>query len=409
MQRSKRSNKQPKPKVNNVRRRKPGKRRVLPAAQVMSAPKQFNTIKTNGTTAVVNGCDLVYQIPDSLSTEFQNSQVITIIPCNPAYWLGTRVSALAAGYQNYTPTHFEVIYIPQCAVTQQGNVIGGTLWDQTPNSENLQQTLKTSNGGLLTQCYAKQNAIVKLGNNLQYNLYRMGGAIDQESNPFIYIALGIATTDTNNNRIVPGYFYVKYTYIFKNPIGNSIVYANSQMTKPQNKAKYMINAVCYLCQPIQTINGRLIPTGTRIDIEFNNSNVSPRYKFYYNQTEIDMALLTSVWILENQPYEITENPIVDEKVEIQYTSKSNSGEQLTIDIPVSAGVTMPGSKESESNDWVTYLNTSPYNTATIPINENTDFYRISDTSQMFGTISDISTGGVVRFLIDKALTNLISV
>lgn len=391
-------------KLQRKRRQRP---RRMPAAQVMGAPKQFQTIRTTGTTAIVNGCDLVYQIPDSLSTEFQNSQVISIIPCNPAYWSGTRVAAVAAGYQNFRPTYFEVIYVPQCAVTQQGNVIGGTLWNQAPSTENLQQTLKTSNGGMLTQCYSKQNAIVKLGNNLQYNLFRMGGAIDQESNPFIYIALGIATTDSDNNRIVPGYFYVRYTFLFKNPIGTGIQYANSQLINLSSKETFLLNATLYLCEPIRTSNGIAVPTGARIDIEYNNNIVSPGYNLYYNQTPIDTALLRSVWVLENQPIGVTvPSSRGITKVDIEYSEKANSEDHTVLNLESGAGVLFDST--FTPNGWQTYINTGA-NTLGISIERNTDYYILDSIYQSFGRLTDTTIGGIMRFIVAKTAANLIEV
>lgn len=394
--------------VNRFRKRNV-KRRAMPVAQTMSAPKQFNTIKTTGTSAMVDGCDLVYSIPDSLTTSFQNSQVISIIPCNPAYWTGTRVAAVASGYQNYRPTRFEVIYVPQCAVTQQGNVLGGTLWNQAPTTENLQQTLKTSNGGMLTQCYAKQNSIVKLGSNLQYNLYRMGGAIDQESNPFIFIALGIATTDSRHNRIVPGYFYVRYSYTFKNPIGTGIEYQNSQLVDISLKEQYLLNAVLYLCEPIRTNNGLQVPTGSRIDIEYNNKPDNPGYIYLYNNTEIDLALLRSVWVLENQPFTITTklNAIPRTKDEIKYNSAQPAPDQ-------DAAIELPPNKAflfdvPDSKEYMTFLNTSPWNSVFIPNNKGSFYYTINDLAQNFGKIDQITSDGVVKYLIEKAFSKLITI
>jgi len=406
MKRSNRSTKLSKKSKPNPRRTRQ-KKRTMPAAQVFGAPKQFQTIKTTGTGAIVRGCDLVYQIPDSLSTEFQNSQVISIIPCNPAYWSGTRVAAVASGYQNYRPLYFEVIYVPQCAVTQQGNVIGGTLWNQAPSTENLQQTLKTSNGGMLTQCYSKQNAIVKLGNNLQYNLFRMAGAIDQESNPFIYIALGVATVDTNNERIVPGYFYVRYAFQFKNPIGTGIQFSNSQLTDSSRKTSYLLNAVCYLCENILTTNGVTIPVGTRLDIEYNNNIVAPGYNVLYNGTLVDLALLRTIWILENQPIGVTTGRVKEvTRSTIEYTAKSNSGSSPTITLSPNEGVLFASSYTP--NDWYTYLNNGEQ-TLSIPIETNTDYYNIASKYQDFGMVDATTTSGIIRFVINKLATRLIQV
>lgn len=387
---------------NNNRVSNKRKRYVMPAAQTISIPKQFNTVKTTGTSAVVRGCDLVYSIPDSLATEFQNSQVICLIPCNPAYWIGTRVAAVASGYQNYRPVQFEVMYVPQCAVTQQGNVLAGTLWNQAPTAENLQQTLKTSNGGMLTQCYSKMNSVIKLGSNLQYNLYRMGGAIDQESNPFIFLALGIATTDSQNNRIVPGYFYVRYQYIFKNPIGTGITYSNSQLISLEQKEQYLLNAVCYLCEPIRTSNGLQVPVGSRIDIEYNNNAEHPGYNYLYNGTPLDLMLLRSIWVLENQPQTITTNlnNVKQPKNIIKYNTEKTA-EGVTIEVPQDSGILYETDK-----DYISYVNTSLWNSVWVPISEGIKYKTIENTNQNFGSISSITQDGIIRFIADKLLNEL---
>lgn len=309
--------------VNKLKITKKRRQNTLPAAITTNTPKRFNTIRTSGTATTVTGCDLIYGIPDNLEAANQNTQVIACLPANPSYWVGTRVAAVAAGYQNYRPIKFEVVYVPQCAVTQQGNVLGGSLWDIAPGENNLQQTLKTSNGGMLTQCYQTATATVRMKSNLQYNLYRMGGTIDQESNPFCYWALAIGCYNSNNMKVVPGYFYVRYTYVFKNPIGTGVKYQNSQLTTIANKTTYLLNASLYLCQAVRTANGLEVPVGARIDIEYNNNVEAPAYLYYYNGTLIDVGINTAVWILENQPYTITTSlkSVVREKVNIYYYDK----------------------------------------------------------------------------------------
>lgn len=227
-----------------IRRRR--KRRNLAAAYTKSFKREFSILRQTGTSMRVKGRDLIYKIPNSLESN-NNTDVITVIPCNPAYWTGTRMAAISAGYQNYRPIIFKVTYVPQCAVTQQGNVIGGTIWNMSPNDSNLQQTLRTSNGGMLTQCYKPFTTNIELGTNLQFNLFRMGGKFDQESNPFIYIAMSIGTKDNNNNNIIPGYFYVHYEYELKNPIGDTIKYFNSGLIQNIAKPNIYVNETLINC------------------------------------------------------------------------------------------------------------------------------------------------------------------
>lgn len=231
--------------TKNIRKRP--RARGMYAATTKGFKKDFQVLSQSGNTMRVKGRDLVYSIPTSLSTE-NDCDVITVIPCNPAYWTGTRISAIASGYQNFRPLKFKITYVPQCAVTQQGNVLGGTLWSMSPNNENLQQTLRTSNGGMLTQCYKSKSINVQLKRNLQFNLFRTGGEFDQQSNPFIFMALSIACIDTNNNKIVPGYFYVTYEYELKNPIGNTITYINSNLIKKTDQYNEYLNVSAVVCK-----------------------------------------------------------------------------------------------------------------------------------------------------------------
>jgi len=227
-------------------RRRIRRRRNLAAAYTKSFKREFSILRQTGTSMRVKGRDLIYKIPNNLESN-NKTDVITVIPCNPAYWTGTRMAAISAGYQNYRPIVFKITYVPQCAVTQQGNVIGGTIWNMSPNDSNLQQTLRTSNGGMLTQCYKPFTTNIELGTNLQFNLFRMGGKFDQESNPFIYIAMSIGTKDANNNNIIPGYFYVHYEYELKNPIGDTIKYFNSGLIQNNDKPTIYVNQTLINC------------------------------------------------------------------------------------------------------------------------------------------------------------------
>lgn len=252
---------------------KPRRRRNgMMAAQTNKFKKEFRILYQDGNTVKVTGRDLIYKIPNDI--EGASTNIITCIPANPAYWIGTRISALAQGYQNYRPVAMNFTYIPQCAVTQQGNVLCGTLWNQAPSNTNLQQSLRTSNGGAISQCYAKFTSKVRMKTNLQYNLYRMGGQFDQESNPFIFLALALACKNSNNQQIIPGYFYVTWSFILKNPIGSNITYGNTGLilykdieTLPENKT------VVYLSQ-----TDNIIKCGSILQLEDDeNDAVVPKY------------------------------------------------------------------------------------------------------------------------------------
>lgn len=270
-------------KLTKNMRKKP-RARGMYAATTKGFRKDFQVLSQSGNTMRVKGRDLVYSIPTSLSSE-NDCDIITVIPCNPAYWTGTRISAIASGYQNYRPLKFRITYVPQCAVTQQGNVLGGTLWSMSPNNENLQQTLRTSNGGMLTQCYKSKAITVQLKRNLQFNLFRTGGKFDQQSNPFIFMALSIACVDSNNNKIVPGYFYVTYEYELKNPIGNTISYVNSNLVKKSDQYNNYLNSAAVVCKSSK------ISIGSILQVDDG--------KYFYNEEEKNLEENDFLWYFCN--------------------------------------------------------------------------------------------------------------
>lgn len=290
-------NKRTKARINRLKLRINKNR--LPAARTKSFKRIFNITSQDGNSMTVKGRDLVYAIPDTLTTS-QNTSIITVIPSNPCYWTGTRVAALASGYQNYRPLMFKVSYVPQCAVTQQGNVIAGTLWNTLPSPSNFQQTLRTSPGGMMTQCYKPATTAVTMRSNLQFNLFRCAGKFDQESNPFTYIALAIATVNENNQRIIPGYFYVDYAYTFKNPIGYSHVFFNSGMTTPQEQLDmdYENMALISCATTGTTALGALI----QADV------VDNQLTYTYNETTVQLDPQQPVWYFCSSTLEYNAKP-----------------------------------------------------------------------------------------------------
>jgi len=301
-------------------RRNRGPRRGIPAANTNRMNRDFQILYQDGNTVKVTGRDLVYKIPETIVDQ-QNTGVITVIPANPCYWLGTRIAALAQGYQNYRPLAMKFTYIPQCAVTQQGNVIAGTLWNQAPSNDNLQQSLRTSNGGQLSQCYKGFTSIVRLKSNLQYNLYKTAGQFDQESNPFIYMAIAVSCLNSSNQKIIPGYFYVTWSFLLKNPIGNTNIFYNSGITNFQyvkENATYENKTIVYL-QPGQND----IQMGAIVQVENDAENtVAPYYNgSYYNINDED-----KVWYFANSTIQQT-NALARETQGILYYRDTYYGDR----------------------------------------------------------------------------------
>lgn len=257
----------------------------IAAASARGFNKKFTMLRQNGNSVRVTGRDLIYSIPDDLTSPIQDTNVITVIPANPAYWKGTRIAALASGYQNYRPILFKITYIPMCAVTQQGNVIGGTIWDDGIDNNNLQQSLRTSNGGFMTQCYVPHTTRIRPKSNLQFNLYRMGGEFSTTSNPFIFIAIAVGCKNSSNQRITPGYFYVTWSFELKNPIGSINTYNNTGLITYKNLTTEMNTTIININPNAE------IPFGAYINVEDEDDETVA----YYNGTPIEIAETTPIW------------------------------------------------------------------------------------------------------------------
>lgn len=303
----------------------------MPAANTTRFKRDFRIINQDGNTVTVAGRDLIYQIPNSLIAPIQTTNIITCIPANPVYWTGTRISALAQGYQNYRPQYMKITYVPQCAVTQQGNVIAGTLWNEAPESNNLQQSLRTSNGGMLTQCYKPASSIIKMKTNLQYNLFRIAGQFDQESNPFIYIAMAVGTTNANDQQVIPGYFYVTWKYILKNPIGNTNTYYNSGLILYKNINTTLENKTAIYLM----IADNVIKCGTIIQLEDDGQYVVPKY----NNSVIAPGENDVVWEFGNSSIAAAvQNSKTQNKIKIQYDTIIEEAETKAVIAEISESI-----------------------------------------------------------------------
>lgn len=266
-----------------IRGRKNGRTlRAMPAAYAAHVRPRFTILSRSNRHCVVSGCDLIYKIPATLTSN--GDALFSIITANPAYWKGTRIGRIAPAYQTYRPIFFKISYIPQVAVTQPGTVFMGTLWDMAPPLDNLQQSLLTSNGGQMTQCYIPADSTVALGRNLQQNLFKMSGALSTDTNPFLF-CVGVAGAD-----VIPGYIYVTYKYELRNPIGDSWTFINSGITNvgelPEQSAT--ANGTVILLNS----NGQLGP-GTILDRE------SGATTFLYHGSPVELDAQTQVYYLNN--------------------------------------------------------------------------------------------------------------
>nr|QXV86644.1 putative capsid protein [Tombusviridae sp.] len=221
---SKKSKKSQRKKRSTQRRYKTNK---IPMAISVKVPKpsfRITRSKYREQEITIEGEDLIIPTPATLPTGAVPSEVFLVIPANPLYWVGTRVSGIAQVYQQYRPLKFIVEYIPQVPVTCPGQVIVGTLWNNGSPSQTLQQTLMSSNGGNMRQCYQKfASNVICDRKTLPLNYYNVHDDLAlNTTNPFYWMAhysgawSGSQTPTTNQ----PGWVYVKWRYAFSVGLGN---------------------------------------------------------------------------------------------------------------------------------------------------------------------------------------------
>lgn len=307
----------------------------MPAAFSRTFAKQWRILSQDATSMTVSGRDLIYQIPDSLSG-VQDTNLMTFIPANPAYWIGTRMASMAAAYQNYRPISVSITYVPHCGSTQVGTVIGGTIWQQAPQPDALQQTLQTSNGGFMTQAFMTITKNITLGSNLQKNLYQVSGDLSVESNPFTFMAIAQGCYDEQKNRVVPGYFFVTYKYVLKNPIGTNVAFTSSGIKRVSEITESTHRVVLMATPPSDgTLNPNRIPIGTSIQVDtVYDEQEQPQTAFFIDGTEISLMNNALIWEFANTPTsEQSIVPIPTDQItyEIQYQA-TGTGDNRSVQI-----------------------------------------------------------------------------
>lgn len=322
--------------------------RSLPAAYASHVRPRFNFDTRDATGCRVSGCDLVYPVPATVTSS--GDYLFTIIPANPAYWTGTRISQIAPAYMNYRPLRMTFSYIPQVAVTQAGTVVMGTLWNGSAGSVDLQQTLFTSNGGCLTQCYVPCDTTIRLGSNLQQNLFTLNGAMGPDTLPFLFVAA------LRGASVIPGYFYVTYTFEFKNPIGAAWTYTRSSVSTGAPSAQSLPNTSAVLLG-----TSGIYGPGTVFDLEGEN--------LYYRGTPVTID--------PNTPYQLFSNGQT-EGVEAAYLTLADAKKRQFLVASYRVGTTDGPTGELTSLAYQTTLPGTPY----VNVSARTPGYtwRISSTS-----------------------------
>lgn len=170
---------------------------------------------------VMTGYDLVNALPMLPPSTGNYKGTFAVIPSNPAYWEGTRISGIAKVYQLYKPLYFAVRYVPSVPFTVPGQVVYGTEWTTSIPNDSQQQSLATSNGGGITTVYQPTVSRVICSNAyLPQRSYNVAGDMSSQSvNPFNFRAMYVGPTAEMN--VSPGYFILSWRYEFINAIGST--------------------------------------------------------------------------------------------------------------------------------------------------------------------------------------------
>lgn len=173
----------------------------------------------------------------------------------------------------------------------------------------------------------------------------MGGAFNQQSNPFVFVAMAIGCKNSLNHRIIPGYFYVTWTFELKNPIGTNGQFTNSGLTTYTTIRPALNTTLVNI-----DMEGEL-PFGAYIDVEYENEQLTPKY----NNTPIELEETTPVWAFQSLGT-ITMNNAMQKRI-IHYNS-----------ISTNTFVQMP----TDEDQAIIYTkSTDSYYTIMIPMNTQT--------------------------------------
>lgn len=174
---------------------------------------------------VVRGLDLI--------TSFETGANISyFITANPAAWNGTRIAAVAAGFQNYRPLKFIIHYRPQCGSTSELSLTIGTIWQNnyiTARSQ-IEPSLLTSPGGVYTPAWQSTSTQVNLGRCLPQRMFPIRDP-QFTTVPFAVVARASAGGPSDPSVQMPGRIFVEYAYEFRNAIGSGSGFQPSKVTE----------------------------------------------------------------------------------------------------------------------------------------------------------------------------------
>lgn len=182
---------------------------MVPAAYTDRIRAGISYRTKGGKTMVAEGSDIVGDVSVTAADTFN------IISVNPSSLTGCRVSRLAQSFSTYRPVKFEIEYVPTCGTTTPGNLVGGSVWNESLISSGFEtNALITSNGGFIAPVYMKQVRRVDLKHLPQKNFAtKLEHQVDSEPFVFILMVDSSATVGT-----VLGKAILHWAYEFENPM-----------------------------------------------------------------------------------------------------------------------------------------------------------------------------------------------
>lgn len=211
-------------------------------------------------SCIVTGFDLV---PYTAPTHYYISY---FMPVNPIAWAGTRVAAIASGYQNYRPISIKIHYRPQVGSTDQKSLFLGTLWQQnTINAAaSIEASLLTSAGGTYVPSWQTVSSVVPCGNRLPQRMYPVRDP-DSSVVPFYIVARSSDAGSTGAAVPMPGRIFIEYTFQFHNAIGVSSGYSDWNVaTSNADTQTTSANAALYTGVVTDTDTPSQIPIGSHV-------------------------------------------------------------------------------------------------------------------------------------------------
>jgi hypothetical protein len=320
--------------------------------------KYFKITKTTQDTMIVSGRDLVYKLPDTkLEQEMRN--VLTVIPANPAYWQGTGIASMAVAYQQFRPMKFHVHYIPIVDTSRSGTIFAGTIWNTAINDDGFEQTLTRTPGAINTQFFKPATGRVKVKGFMNNKLFNVAGELNEDSNPFFYVA--VCTGSFDGKLDPPGMFYVTYQYIFKNPIGNNSTFRTPALINFRD-VEYKMNTTALLCKST-TITKRVgntenffrvkVPLFAQLQIDWSELGAPVAS---YNGDPIPLNEDDRVWVFQNwiNDIEIESNPL-PVQYRLTFSERAQASAQQPNTVQVTQGSSVVYATNDQTNELVFFI------------------------------------------------------